>query len=100
MNDTRAVDAEHVTKRFRVRAGGRRRLPARRGLGRTWDEAGVGILDGVAGLIESPPLHSYLTGRQNLEGRALLDGGTPPGLLEEVLDAVEMSDRADLKVGG
>ncbi len=68
--------------------------------GRTWDEDGVRVLDGVAGFIESPRFYPYLTGRQNLEGLALLDGGTPRGLLEEVLDVVEMSDRADQKVGG
>ncbi|WP_309647496.1 ABC transporter ATP-binding protein [Nocardioides sp.] len=68
--------------------------------GRTWDEAGVEVLDGVAGFIESPRFYPYLTGRANLAGLTLLDGGTPPGLLEEVLDVVEMSDRADQLVGG
>jgi ABC-2 type transport system ATP-binding protein len=69
-------------------------------LGRTWDESGVGVLDGVAGFIESPRFYPYLTGRQNLEGLALLDGGHRAGLLEEVLELVEMDDRADEKVGG
>jgi ABC-2 type transport system ATP-binding protein len=69
-------------------------------LGKTWDEHSVGVLDGVGGFIESPRFYPYLTGRQNLEGLALLDGGTRTGLLEEVLDLVEMSDRADQKVGG
>ena len=46
--------------------------------GRTWDEDGVGVLDGVAGFIESPRFYPYLTGRQNLEGLALLDGGGRP----------------------
>src|SRR4051794_23222031 len=69
-------------------------------LGRTWDESGVAVLDGVAGFIESPRFYPYLTGRQNLEGLALLDGGHRPGLLEEVLELVEMADRADEKVGG
>ena len=68
--------------------------------GRTWDSEGVGVLDGVAGFIESPRFYPYLTGRQNLEGLALLDGGVRPGLLEEVLELVEMADRADQKVGG
>ena len=67
---------------------------------RTWDEAGVGVLDGVAGFIESPKFYPYLTGRQNLEGLALLDGGARPGLLEEVLDVVDLAERADDKVGG
>jgi ABC-2 type transport system ATP-binding protein len=69
-------------------------------LGRSWDDDGVGVLDGVAGFIESPKFYPYLTGRQNLEGLALLDGGTRPGLIEETLDLVEMTDRADEKVGG
>jgi ABC-2 type transport system ATP-binding protein len=68
--------------------------------GKTWADAGVGVLDGVAGFIESPKFYPYLTGRQNLEGLALLDGGARPGLLEEVLELVEMTDRADQKVGG
>jgi ABC-2 type transport system ATP-binding protein len=68
--------------------------------GRTWEEAGVATLDGVAGFIESPRFYPYLTGRQNLAGLALLDGGTRPGLLEEVLEIVDLGDRADRKVGG
>ena len=57
-------------------------------------------LDGVAGFIESLGFYPHLTGRQDLEGLALLDGGTPTGPLEQVLDGVEMSDRSDQKVGG
>src|SRR6195952_1178959 len=68
--------------------------------GRTWGTDGVGVLDGVAGFIESPRFYPYLTGRENLEGLALLDGGVRPGLLEELLELVEMTDRADQKVGG
>src|SRR6478672_8998909 len=67
---------------------------------RTWDSDGVGVLDGVAGFIESPGFYPYLTGRQNLEGLALLDGGARPGLVEEVLEVVDLTDRADRKVGG
>ncbi|MCW2761591.1 MAG: transporter related [Marmoricola sp.] len=67
---------------------------------KTWDQAGVGVLDGVAGFIESPRFYPYLTGRANLEGLALLDGGVRPGLLEEVLDIVDLTDRADRKVAG
>ena len=68
--------------------------------GRTWEQDDVAVLDGVAGFIESPRFYLYLTGRQNLEGLALLDGGARPGLLEETLDLVEMSERADQRVGG
>ncbi|MDH2416049.1 ABC transporter ATP-binding protein [Nocardioides sp. CER19] len=68
--------------------------------GNTWQDAGVGALAGVAGFIESPRFYPYLTGRQNLEGLALLDGGTTPGRIDEVLAMVDLSDRADRKVGG
>src|SRR4051794_9711471 len=68
--------------------------------GRTWADAGVGVLDGVAGFIESPKFYPYLTGRQNLEGLTLLDGGHPSGRIEEVLDVVDLVGREDDKVGG
>jgi ABC-2 type transport system ATP-binding protein len=68
--------------------------------GRTWDRDGVGVLDGVAGFIESPKFYPYLTGRQNLEGLALLDGGGSAGLVDEVLDVVDLTDRQRDKVGG
>jgi len=68
--------------------------------GKTWDEAGVSVLDGVAGFIESPKFYPYLTGRQNLEGLALLDGGVRRGRIDEVLDIVDLPTRAADKVGG
>jgi ABC-2 type transport system ATP-binding protein len=68
--------------------------------GNTWQEAGVGTLAGVAGFIESPRFYPYLTGRQNLEGLAALDGGAAPGRIDEVLGLVDLVDRADRKVGG
>jgi ABC-2 type transport system ATP-binding protein len=67
---------------------------------RTWRNSGVRTLDGVAGFIESPRFYPYLTGRQNLSGLALLDGGVQPGHVEEVLEVVDLTDRADRKVGG
>jgi ABC-2 type transport system ATP-binding protein len=67
---------------------------------KTWDRAGVGVLDGVAGFIESPRFYPYLTGRANLEGLALLDGGVRSGLIDEVLEIIDLTDRADRKVGG
>src|SRR5204863_3414107 len=36
----------------------------------------------------------------NLEGLALLDGGVRPGLIEEVLEVVDLTDRSSDKVGG
>ncbi|MFL6024350.1 MAG: ABC transporter ATP-binding protein [Marmoricola sp.] len=68
--------------------------------GRTWNEAGVGVLDGVAGFIESPRFYPYLTGRQNLSGLARLDGGVASGKIAEVLDVVDLGEGADRKVGG
>src|SRR3954467_13140503 len=68
--------------------------------GRTWEQAGRTTLDGVSGFIESPRFYPYLSGRKNLAGLARLDGGTSPGRLEEVLEIVDLADRADDKVGG
>ncbi|GAB4011012.1 ABC transporter ATP-binding protein [Nocardioides ultimimeridianus] len=68
--------------------------------GRTWDNDGVAMMEGVAGFIESPRFYPYLTGRQNLEGLARLDGGVRDGLVDEVLAIVDLADRADRKVGG
>jgi ABC-2 type transport system ATP-binding protein len=68
--------------------------------GRTWAEAGVSVLEGVAGFVESPKFYPYLTGRQNLEGLALLDGGEPRDRIAEVLDAVDLAGRENDKVGG
>jgi len=69
-------------------------------LGRTWAEVGVRVLDGVAGFVESPRFYPYLTGRQNLEGLSLLDGGHPRGRIGEVLEIVDLADRAGDRVGG
>jgi ABC-2 type transport system ATP-binding protein len=68
--------------------------------GRSWERDGVGVLDGVAGFIESPRFYPYLTGRQNLEGLALLDGGVRAGLVDEVLGIVDLTGREGDKVGG
>jgi ABC-2 type transport system ATP-binding protein len=68
--------------------------------GKTWAEAGVGVLDGVGGFIESPKFYPYLTGRQNLEGLALLDGGDHRSQIEEVLETVDLVGRENDKVGG
>src|SRR5690349_16920885 len=63
--------------------------------GRTWAEAGVRTLDGVAGFIESPKFYPYLTGRQNLEGLRLLDGDGLGDRIDEVLDVVDLTGRED-----
>src|SRR5689334_21752240 len=68
--------------------------------GRTWAEAGVGVLDGVAGFIGSPKFYPYLTGRQNREGLALLDGGELSERIDEVLEVVDLVGGEDDEVGG
>jgi len=62
-------------------------------------QAGVAALDGVAGFVEAPRFYSYLNGRRNLELCAALDGDGAAGRINEVLDVVELSDRAKDKVG-
>ncbi len=68
--------------------------------GRTREQAGTRALDGVSGFIESPKFYPYLTGAKNLAGLARLDGGATPGRMQEVLEIVDLADRADDKVGG
>ena len=63
-------------------------------------QAGVAALDGVAGFVEAPRFYPYLTGRRNLELCAALDGDGAAGRVDEVLDVVELSDRAKDRVGG
>jgi ABC-2 type transport system ATP-binding protein len=67
--------------------------------GRTWDEAGPRMLDGVSGFVESPKFYPYLSGRKNLGGLGRLDGGTSAERIEEVLEIVDLVDRADDRVG-
>jgi ABC-2 type transport system ATP-binding protein len=61
---------------------------------------GARALDGVAGFVEGPRFYPYLSGRRNLRLLADLDGGAPAARVEEVLDAVELRDRGDDRVGG
>ncbi|NUS17129.1 MAG: ABC transporter ATP-binding protein [Streptomyces sp.] len=68
--------------------------------GRSWESHGVGVLQGVAGFIESPKFYPGLTGRRNLQLLAGLDGGATPDRIDEVLDTVDLTERQDRKVGG
>src|SRR3954467_15653613 len=67
--------------------------------GRSWGEAGPRALDGVSGFVESPRFYPYLSARTHLKGLGRLDGGLVPGRIDEVLEIVDLADRADDKVG-
>jgi ABC-2 type transport system ATP-binding protein len=60
----------------------------------------VRALDGVAGFVEEPRFYPYLTGRKNLELLAAFDGDGAASRIDEVLDVVELADRAGDRVGG
>jgi ABC-2 type transport system ATP-binding protein len=59
----------------------------------------VTALEGVAGFVEAPSFYPYLSGRANLELCAALDGGSG-ARIDEVLETVELRDRAKDKVRG
>ena len=61
---------------------------------------GARALDGVAGFVEGPAFYPYLSGRRNLQLLADYDGGAARARIDEVLDLVELCDRAKDKVGG
>jgi ABC-2 type transport system ATP-binding protein len=61
---------------------------------------GARALDGVAGFVEGPRFYPYLSGRGNLRLLADLDGGASRSRIDEVLDVVELRDRAKDRVGG
>jgi ABC-2 type transport system ATP-binding protein len=61
---------------------------------------GARALDGVAGFVEAPRFYPYLTARKNLEMCAAYDGAGAAGRIGEVLDAVDLADRAGDRVGG
>jgi ABC-2 type transport system ATP-binding protein len=61
---------------------------------------GARALDGVAGFVEAPRFYPYLSGRKNLELLAAYDGGDAPARIGEVLEVVDLTERAGDKVGG
>ena len=63
-------------------------------------QLGVAALEGVAGFVEAPQFYPYLPGGVNLRLLAALDGGDSASRIDEVLDVVELRDRAKDKVGG
>jgi ABC-2 type transport system ATP-binding protein len=62
--------------------------------------AGARALEGVAGFVEGPRFYPYMSGRRNLRLLADLDGGGAAARIEEVLELVELRDRAKDRVGG
>src|SRR4029079_11771280 len=60
----------------------------------------VRALDGAAGFVEAPTFYPYLTGRTNLELYAALDGAGASSRIDEVLETVQLRDRAEDKVKG
>jgi ABC-2 type transport system ATP-binding protein len=61
---------------------------------------GAAALDGVAGFVEAPRFYPYLSARTNLRMMAAYDGDGADARVEQTLDAVELTARADDKVGG
>jgi ABC-2 type transport system ATP-binding protein len=61
---------------------------------------GAKALAGVAGFVEGPRFYPYLSGLKNLRLLADFDDGVPRSRIEEVLEVVELRDRAKDKVGG
>jgi len=68
--------------------------------GRNPLEDGARALDGVAGFVEAPRFYPYLSGRRNLRLLADYDEPRTRGMIEEVLETVELRDRGDDRVGG
>jgi ABC-2 type transport system ATP-binding protein len=60
---------------------------------------GARALDGVAGFVEGPRFYPYLSARKNLRLLADYDGNGAASRIEEVLELVELRDRADDRVG-
>ena len=61
---------------------------------------GAKALDGVAGFVEGPRFYPYLSGRKNLRLLADYDQPDSSSRIEEVLELVELRDRAKDRVGG
>src|SRR3954451_24797026 len=58
----------------------------------------VDALRDVAGFVETPRFYPYLSGRANLEVLATLDRRDSAGRIDEVLEQVDLSERARSKV--
>ena len=69
-------------------------------LGRDPIVDGVKALEGVAGFVEGPSFYPYLSGRRNLQLLADYDEPSSRSRIEDVLETVELRDRAKDRVGG
>ena len=61
---------------------------------------GAKALEGVAGFVEGPRFYPYLSGRRNLRLLADYDEPVSRSRIDEVLELVELRDRAKDRVGG
>jgi ABC-2 type transport system ATP-binding protein len=61
---------------------------------------GARALQGVAGFVEGPRFYPYLSGRRNLRLLADYDEPVSASRIDEVLEIVELRDRAKDRVGG
>jgi ABC-2 type transport system ATP-binding protein len=61
---------------------------------------GAAALEGVAGFVEAPRFYPYLTARKNMQMMAAYDGGDATSRVDEALGIVDLTGRADDKVGG
>jgi ABC-2 type transport system ATP-binding protein len=61
---------------------------------------GAKALEGVAGFVEGPRFYPYLSGRRNLRLLADYDEPSSRARIDEVLELVELRDRAKDRVGG
>ena len=72
-------------------------------LGHDLDSMAGPVPEGVAGFVETPTFYPYLSGRQNLELLARLDGHdatTGASAISDALDDVDLTSQADVDVAG
>ena len=69
-------------------------------LPRWWYDDGATALAGVAGFVEAPRFYPYLSGRRNLSLLADYDEPVSRSRIDEVLELVELRERAKDRVGG
>ncbi len=60
----------------------------------------IETLRGVAGFVDRPRFYPFLTGRQNLELAAKVDGALDSPSIEEVLQTTALTEAASRKTGG